>query len=380
MRWPVHPVERVRPSRFRPPFCPWPACSAHRRRGQGFQRFGFYLRRGDRVRVPRFRCLDCRRTCSRQTFSTTYYLKRTDLLTAVAAGLAACSAHRQIARSAECAKTSVTRMAERLGRHAILLHARCRRALGAPSETIVHDHFETFIGRQDHALGLGTAVGARSWFVYDIDPAPHRGSSRRPDRASGTTKASVQVSRPYVASIRRTFSGLVVGRDGSRRLRIHVDGRADYGAALRDPALREAIVLAVYPNPSRGPKGSPRSAEARERDRAMFPVDQLHQLLRHTCADHKRETIAFGRRLESIAGRAHLMAVWKNFVKGRSERKPDRTTPAMRVGLADGPWRWERVLARRLFPGRERPGEAALRVYRKRWTPALPALARAHAG
>ena len=26
------------------------------------------------------------------------------------------------------------------------------------------------------------AVGARSWFVYDVDPAPHRGSGRRPDR------------------------------------------------------------------------------------------------------------------------------------------------------------------------------------------------------
>ena len=51
----------------------------------------------------------------------------------------------------------------------------------------------------------------------------------------------------------------------------------------------------------------------------MFPVDQLHQLLRHSCADHKRETIAFGRRLESIGWVAlNLLAVWKNFIKARS--------------------------------------------------------------
>ena len=111
----------------------------------------------------------------------------------------------------------------------------------------------------------------------------------------------------------------------------------------------------------------------------MFPVDQLHQLLRHSCADHKRETIAFGRRLESIIGRAHLLAVWKNFIKSRSERRPDRTTPAMRLGMTDTRWRWERVLSRRLFPQREIVLDSALAIYRKCWTRSLPELALKHA-
>ena len=111
----------------------------------------------------------------------------------------------------------------------------------------------------------------------------------------------------------------------------------------------------------------------------MFPVDQLHQLLRHSCADHKRETVAFGRRLESIIGRANLLAVWKNFIKARSERAPDRTTPAMRLGLTKEPWRFERILARRLFPHREPVSDSAPRVYQKRWTPALPKFSRRHA-
>jgi hypothetical protein len=111
----------------------------------------------------------------------------------------------------------------------------------------------------------------------------------------------------------------------------------------------------------------------------MFPVDQLHQLLRHSCADHKRETIAFGRRVESIMGRVHLLAVWKNFIKSRSERRPDRTTPAMRLGMTDTRWRWERLLARRLFPGRECVSDSARAIYRKTWTRALPGLALKHA-
>jgi hypothetical protein len=330
------------------------------------------------IRIPRYRCLDCKRTCSRQTFSTTYYLKRPELLVPVAAGLAACSCHRQLARSFHCAKTTVTRLADRLGRHAILFHARCKAQLPALAEPVVHDHFEAFIGRQDHALGVGTAVGAASRFVYDIDPAPHRGSGRRPDRKPEDGTA-LRVNRPYVLSIRRSIHGLIPHLSGSDRLVLRVDGRIDYRVALRDDALGSRVSLQVFPNPARGPKGTPRSGEAVRRDLAMFPVDQLHQLLRHSCADHKRETIAFGRRLESILGRAHLMAVWKNFIKARSERAPDRTTPAMRLGLTDERWRFERILARRLFPQREPVSESALRLYRKRWTPALPQFDRRHA-
>jgi hypothetical protein len=269
-------------------------------------------------------------------------------------------------------------MAERLGRHAILFHARCRKALPAVAETIVHDHFEAFIGRQDRALGVGTAVGSRSWFVYDVDPAPHRGSGRRPDRKPDGEVAG-RPNRAYIKSIQRTFRGLIPHLSEGQQLVVNVDGRSDYRVAVRTAELASRVDLRVYPNPKRGPKGTPRSPEAIERDRAMFPVDQLHQLLRHSCADHKRETIAFGRRLESVMGRAHLLAVWKNFIKSRSERRPDRTTPAMRLGLTDTRWRWERLLSRRQFPGRERVSESARAIYWKGWTRSLPQLALRHA-
>ena len=357
MRWRCTSVESVRPSRFRPPFCPWPDCVAHRSPGRGFHRHGSFTRRHDPRRVPRFLCLDCRRTCSRQTFSCTYYLKRSGLLPEVAAGLVAGSAHRQIARSRGCAKTSVTRLAERLSRHAVLLQARAESFLPVLHEPVVHDHFETFVGRQDRALGIGTAVASRSRFVFGPDPAPHRGSGRRP---AGMQRigAAYGKDRSYLRSISRSLDRLVRLAPPDRPLRLIVDGRRDYRDALRRHPHRGRFRLEVYPNPERGPKGSPRTAEAIVRDRAMAPVDQLHQLIRHSCADHKRETIAFGRRLESIVGRQFLTAIWKNFIKGRSERRPDRTTPAMKLGLAEAPWSWRRVLAQRLFPGRENPPAA----------------------
>jgi hypothetical protein len=105
----------------------------------------------------------------------------------------------------------------------------------------------------------------------------------------------------------------------------------------------------------------------------MFPVDLLHALLRHSLAAHKRETIAFSKRSNAVAEGMFLAAVWRNFVKGVSERKNDPTTPAMRLGLTDRPWSWERVLGRRLFPDREKLAGTWLELYRRDWlTPELP--------
>ena len=314
MRWPNEPVQNVRPSRFMPPFCPWPKCRAHRSPGQGFYRNGSYRTKCSPKRIPRYLCLDCKRTCSRQTFSTTYYLKRPALQVPIASGLAACSCHRQLARSLHCAKTSVNRQAERLGRHAILFHARCCAHLPALAEPVVHDHFETFIGR-------------------------------RPDRKpeSGTT---VRVERSYAKSITRSIQGLIPKLSESDRLVPRTDGRTDYRAALHDDTIGVRVDLQAFPNPVRGPKGTPRSPEVVARDFAMFPIDQLHQLLRHTCSNHKREAIAFGRRL----------------------------------GLTEERWRFDRILARRLFVKREPVPESALRVYQKLWTRGLPRLALRHAG
>jgi transposase-like protein len=205
MRWPKLSIQNVRPSRFHPPFCPWRDCESRRGARARFHAHGSYRTKASSGRIPRFRCTCCKHTCSRQTFSTTYYLKKPHLLVAVASGLAACSAHRQIARSARCAKTSVTRMAERLGRHAILFHARCRDRLASIRESIVHDHFETRLGSKYQALGIGTAVGSDSWFVYDVDPAPHKGSGRRPDRQGEATRESF--SSTYAAASSARFPG-----------------------------------------------------------------------------------------------------------------------------------------------------------------------------
>jgi transposase-like protein len=173
---PRRQVEGIRPDRFVPTHCPWKECSAHRRlRGFRCRRHGSYRRpAAPRVRIPRFRCGSCGKTFSRQSFATSYYLERPEFLVPVAAGLVAGSAHRQIARSLECAASTVTRLAARLGRHSLLLQALALEHLDGLDEPVVLDHFETFVFSQDDRLGIATPVGQESWFVYSCEPAPSR--------------------------------------------------------------------------------------------------------------------------------------------------------------------------------------------------------------
>ena len=368
MHWPGTPIEQD--ACFTPPFCPWPECPRHRHpTGFRFRSKGSYSTRRRR-RVPRFQCLTCRRGFSRQSFATSYYLKRPELLVPAAAGLLAGSAHRQIARSLRCAASTITRLSARLGRHGLLLSARCLSELaGKLNEPIVMDHFESFEFTQDYPFGVATAVGAQSWFVYAIDSAPHR----RAGNKSPAQKIRL-ARRPwrdhkggYTGSTRRLLTTLVNLTERGQPLQLIGDGHSAYTRVARQLRARHAIHLHSYPNPKRGPRGSPRSRQAVLRDRAMFPVDALHALVRHSMAHHRRETIAFGRRINALMERFFLAAAWRNFVKGLSERKPDHDTPAMRVGLTQCRWSWRRLLSRRLFFHRESLPTQWEQLYRRLW-------------
>jgi len=81
-----------------PPFCPNPDCDSHTNPGPWrFKKKGFHRRARGPRRVQRYVCHHCRRNFSSQTFSPTYWLKRTDLLEPLFHRILGCSALRQIA-------------------------------------------------------------------------------------------------------------------------------------------------------------------------------------------------------------------------------------------------------------------------------------------
>ncbi len=377
MDWPRTPAERIPAKRFNPPFCPWKTCPSHVLCWFRAVRFGVYRRKSDRRTIPRFRCNTCRRTFSQQTFSCTYYLKKPKLLGQIAAGLVACGAARQIARTLDCSHTTVVHQANRIGRHSLLLHTLALERMKYLRETLVFDHAETYQYCQEMPLGIGTAVGMESLFIYGLDPVPHRaGGAMTPGRARRIKalekRAGLLPTGSYRKSTERILDQLLPKAPPGEQLRLITDGKPDYRTAARRHIESGKLRMETYPNPPRRLKHVPRGRQAVARDRAMFPADLLHKLIRHSSANHKRETLAHGRRTNSITLRLYGFATWRNFIKDKSERCPQHKTPAMEVGLTDRFWDWNQVLSRRLFPWRQKLSEMERKLYAMRMiTPAV---------
>jgi transposase-like protein len=325
---------------FTPEHCPRSDCRSHAC-GDGWRwiHFGHYVRQCEPRIIPRYRCLHCGRTFSSQSFSTTYYLKRPELLEPIAHRVVACSGYRQIAREARCSPSTVMGQVTRLGRHALLvLHE--MRPEGELTEEAAIDGFESFAYSQFHPLHLNPFVGADSHYTYAFTFARLRrkGSMTRQQKK---IRAQIELKhgRPEPKAVKDSISTLIRIAADPQEITIRSDEHKAYPPALR--TLREYTITH---------RCTP-STEPRTPHNPLFPVNLLDLQLRHNSANHKRETIAFSKRHQSVIERGAWLIVWRNFCKHFSERAQDGT-PAMRAGITDHPWSVKKLLERRRFATR----------------------------
>jgi hypothetical protein len=293
-------------------------------------------------------------------------MKRPDLLHPVASWIASGATLRRIARSLDgvrpgrpCHPSTVVRISRRIGSQCLLVHEQLLKGLPAISEPIVTDHFETFAGMQENALGVATPVGARSWFVYALEPAWHRQATASSRRRPRVAPSPGSVAR----SVTRMLDRLVEKVPDGHTLTLLSDQDPSHARAVARHPEGHRIRHRAYRNPPNRRVDEPRDAATVARDLAMFPVDLLHTLTRTWLSDHHRQTIAFGKRGEAVLERLTILAVVRNLIQRSSERRDDTVTPAMRLGLTDRPWRWGDVLAERRFPARTRLSLSAARVF-----------------
>ncbi len=95
------------------------------------------------------------------------------------------------------------------------------------------------------------------------------------------------------------------------------------------------------------------SKAARIPSNPLFPVNRQDLMLRHTGANHRRETIAFSKLRMGVIERAAMQAVFMNFMKSFSEKHQD-ATPAQRLGALDHRVTVQELLGERRFPRRIR--------------------------
>jgi transposase-like protein len=324
---------------FIPPFCPDPKCDFHLNpQGWRFKKDGTHFRKFDHSHIQRYRCPHCRRSFSTQTFSTTYWLKRPDLLELIARALVACSGYRQIARTLDVAPSTIELQVRRLGRHAQLFHE-LHRPRHAPTEPIVYDGFESFEFSQYWPSHLNTVAGADSQFTYATTVAELRRKGRMTKRQrKRRDELEAFYGRPDPKAIQRATAEVLalVVPPGSPEIVLRTDEHQAYPRALRQLSDRQFRHEQTSSKVPRTPWNS------------LSPINLLHALMRHSGSNHKRETIAFSRRNQSMVGRDAVHRVWRNYVKSVSEQKRNES-PAMRLGLFDHRLSWAEVLERRLF-------------------------------
>ena len=325
----------------RPPFCPNPHCDSRTSPSTWrYQKKGFYERERKPHRIQRYRCTRCRRYFSSQTFSTSYWLRRPDLLEPVFHRLVACSGLRQIAREYGVSHTTIRRLSDRLGRHCLLFHEQ-RRPRICPTEPLVLDGFRSFEHSQYWPMDLNLVVGT-SLFVYGFnDVELRRSGTMRPSQAVKRAILEKRHGRPDPQATRKRVEELlrrVIPPQGSVLLRS--DEHPSYPRAVQ--RLRDREI--VHERTS--------SKEARTTQNPLFPVNLSDLLIRHSSANHKRETIAFSKRRQSALYRMAVWVVWRNYMKDRSENRRVGP-PAKALGLVGRALRVEEILGRRLFVHRE---------------------------
>ncbi len=328
---------------FVPPFCPNDRCLYHRSYlRRRWVHDGWHAREAAPHRVRRFRCRSCGRRYSTQTFRTTYWLKRPDLLPRVFKRLIECTSFRQAGNALGVAHSTVLNQARRLGRHCLLFqheHA----PPGPPDEPLVLDGLRSFELSQYWPFDLNHVVGAKTQFIHGFNLSELRRSGsmttrqkrRREQLERLHGKPAPQATRKQVEALLRRVTG------GPCKVELRTDEHQGYVQAvarLKGWSIKHRRTS---------------SKAARTPQNPLWPVNLCDLLMRHGGANHKRETIAFSKRAQSVLLRMGVFQVWRNFIKGVRERDGKRSpSPAMLRGLKDRRLSHEDVLEERLFPSR----------------------------
>jgi transposase-like protein len=321
----------------RPPFCPNAGCDSHGNPGTWrFKKKGFHVRRSVPQRVQRYLCQHCHVSFSSQTFAPSYWLRKPQLLQPLFWRVLGCSSLRQIAHEFDVCHSTLVHLVARLGRHCLLFHERRRPPF--PPEAVVLDGFRSFEFGQFWPFDLNLLVGV-SHYVYGFNEAElRRSGTLRPaqrrkraalERAHG--RADPQATRRAIAEL----VGRVVPAGAS--VELHSDQHRAYPPALRGLRGRH---IRHRTTPSKALR-TPRNP--------LFAANLADLLLRHTGANHKRETIAFSKRRQGALYRAAIWLVWRNYVKSTSENRRD-DPPGVTLGRIPKRLAVADVLRERQFP------------------------------
>lgn len=321
---------------FEPPFCPYEACANHQtpRPGRWWARCGYHETKAFSS-VPRFRCLDCRRTFSTQTFSVHYYAKRLVDLTRLERLHSSSVSLRALGRHFAASCATIQNRLDRLSRQAIALHAALR-VLANRYEWICFDGFVSFDWSRYLPNNIGISITTKSRFILGLTHATLQSSSQsRPSQKKRRNKVyqdmkfeKETITRSFTEHLDRLERERPPGKNTP--LVIVTDEKADYQSAFfnhrlfkkqtderRVAQLRvDAALPRVYANP-------------------LFASTYIDRELRKDQANHRQASTCFCRKPANGLSRLMVYTVYHNYVKRFLIKAPrvDRRTHAEAAGV-----------------------------------------------
>lgn len=344
---------RTRDRRWRPAFCPNPACSWHHATnpsGWKVQRRGTRaLQRTPRHPNTRFHCLECGRWFSRSTFTSDYWQKRRGLAARAYRVINHSHSLRQASHELGVSPTTGQRLQRRMAMQAVLWHLRHEQQLaGQLDEPLGLDGQRNLVQSVHQMAEINTLYTSESGFCLELGAfGVRQGVGQNPQRLSRRAASEARWGLPDPQARSRMVRQLLARIERLMRpgvtLELRTDQEPDYREPIRELAQRRAVRHVTVSSRARRDERNP-----------LWMVNHKHRVQRHCLANLRRETIAQSKRLHGLQDRLVLHRLWQNVTKGISERTATkrRTTPAMRLCLERRVLTGRDLFKERLFPQR----------------------------
>jgi transposase-like protein len=312
---------------FNPPRCPYRHCTFHLASdgdSSWYIRHGRYQPLCRPHPVPRFRCLGCRRTFSRQTFRMDYRDHRPDLNAKLFELLASGVGLRQSSRLLGLSRRCLEFKSRKIGRHLRRLHLNLQRPLPAGS-ILQFDELETFEGmRTLRPLTVPLLIEKHSRYIVWAEAAPIPARHRKTRHGKQRSEELRRTGRRRDGSrraCRRTLGRAAALARNLTSLGIETDEKRSYPALIQEALGRERKIY----------HGTTKSTRMRDISNPLFAINQTEAIARDLMGRLRRQSWLVSKKRRYLDLALALFMAWRNLVRRRFNH--EEHSPAQELGF-----------------------------------------------
>jgi len=311
---------------FTPPRCPYQTCPQHLRPDPGDLRpHGHYRAKCRPHPIPRFRCVACLRTFSRQTFRMDYRDHRPDLNVRLFQSLASGIGLRQSSRNLRLSFRCTELKFRKIARHLRRLNLNLRKSLRSDA-CFQLDEFETYEGRRNtRPLSVPVLIETKTRFIVwaesaTIRPRGKMTPARRRAMADDEKRFGKRRDRSR-RSLRRTLRrGADLAREAGPLL-LETDQKSSY-AVLAAEAFGSRSLVHLRTS----------GKLARTSANPLFPINHTEAMARDLMGRLRRESWLVSKKRRYLDLGLQIFMAYRNLVRLRFNF--DLASPAQMLGFA----------------------------------------------